>query len=936
LDPSQVPQPTLPTRPQQLGGGGGATTTNQQQQPLSVYYPKAHMKHGSSSSGRGGGGVEILAPPPADSRFIVLEDGNASPHMLRCTMAAMPMDRQVLRQTCGGEYTTSSSSNNTAGILGLLCTPLAIPSMDFAHSSSTFTSSVLLPPSGMMGCVTLEGSGTVSRCTRCNAYANTFWESGTCNFCGQTRNIGNVSSGTMEYKDLTGPYSTRAAMPVRPNVLYCIDLTTSSSSSSSSMAWEAFEMIRREIVPALAEHFQTQQEAAGRRLVAPSVGIAFSMGRDGVYLMDKRNKSMVVMSDTLDDPYSPLPLTEFSWNLAEEFEQFQECWTELAESFLPPLLQRAAKTTQTQTDSCCCSGGAAMKFLVESLRETGGRAVWISSQRPSYGVGAIANREATLGTKAYTTTCESWLYTPLQDALPRAKADLADQAASTFYSKLGEDCTKYKVAMDIVMLQTATTTTTTGETPLFWHAATLSKVCQVSNGRFVWIVDQQRGMDWRAQFRTELLRPLLQFSGWDAVLKVRCSSGLRVQGITSGGVGIVTQASNSLTDDSPEVELVTVTPDTCIAVTLDHRVGGLPKKSQFAYVQTALLYTNPWTGQRRLRVSTLALRTATTPAIAFRSMDFGCIATLLMRQAVAKMIPDPSRAAEKSSATEESMQMIMDTVLNILAAYRKYGSSRSQAQQLGQFVLPDKLKLLPLLCMSLRKSPMFRNSLKVYRGGMSSSLMPSPTADERAYALYHASRCTPATAMYLLHPILLDMTTTTTTTTTTDEDGSTCNWVDNSRIISGGNTMDMLQNSPFVRLPEALQASISNMADDKVYLLDTMMTFYILVGKDVPVETIQPIQQAMSSSSSSSSSSFEEDHPIGRAIHQLRLFSQVGREPRWFRPCHAPVLLVHHDDPLFQSSILKWMICDATDQEREYNDFLIHLHRNVESRMKSV
>jgi hypothetical protein len=37
------------------------------------------------------------------------------------------------------------------------------------------------------------------------------------------------------------------------------------------------------------------------------------------------------------------------------------------------------------------------------------------------------------------------------------------------------------------------------------------------------------------------------------------------------------------------LELSMVTPDTCIAVDLEHRVGGLPKESKYVYLQTVLL-----------------------------------------------------------------------------------------------------------------------------------------------------------------------------------------------------------------------------------------------------------------------------------------------------------------------------------------------------------
>jgi hypothetical protein len=69
----------------------------------------------------------------------------------------------------------------------------------------------------------------------------------------------------------------------------------------------------------------------------------------------------------------------------------------------------------------------------------------------------------------------------------------------------------------------------------------------------------------------------------------------------------------------------------------------------------------------------------------------------------------------------------------------------------------------------------------------------------------------------------------------------------------------------------------------------------------------------------------DQDHPLARALTQLRVWSQVGKEPRWLRPLYAPVVLVHHGDA--NHSVVKSMVCDAALGDRSHVDFLVELHR---------
>jgi hypothetical protein len=75
----------------------------------------------------------------------------------------------------------------------------------------------------------------------------------------------------------------------------------------------------------------------------------------------------------------------------------------------------------------------------------------------------------------------------------------------------------------------------------------------------------------------------------------RCFQGLLLRRVASqsylsaeAGVFIESLAA------SPELELSVVGQDSCIAVEIEHRVGGLPKKDNFCYVQSAILYTTIW------------------------------------------------------------------------------------------------------------------------------------------------------------------------------------------------------------------------------------------------------------------------------------------------------------------------------------------------------
>ena len=563
--------------------------------------------------------------------------------------------------------------------MGMLCHPLALPSQDYTQRKRVLPDDSLEPWQDPQA-IPVERSTSPDqppRCSRCLAYVNPFWDTDNqaCNFCGthkKTASLGvQIQSlpfqvGTIDYV-VGGPYVTRST-PVQPVILYALDLTCPSL--------QKYTMLLEQVLYDISSHGHRQVTHDGSK-AAPRAGIVL-VSSIGVHVPHPEG-GFVCMPDVTEEPFCPLPLAEWTWNLATPrgMEAMQMFWRDYKESALEAFVQQTRTTTTASGKSgySLSCGGAAMAFLVDALQDSGGRAVWISWRRPNHGVGTLRDRERL---KEAYTRYENFLYSPLQQhPEARVKEHTGDEAAANFYKALGDACAKHRIAMDIVLHTDPSVPQT------FLDLATLGEVCRVSNGRLSWV----KSADWQDAFREELLRSALSFSGWDAVFKVRCSTGLQVKSFISN-VGVCRDGGLA---GSPELELSVVTPDTCIAVDLEHRVGGLPKESKYVYLQTALLYTTLF-GERRCRVSTLALRTASMAADCFRSMDFGAVATLLMRQAASPLL-SPVHDEAGDNARIKSRHNLLERCANILVSYPRLHTT----------AVDSPMGLLPLFAMALIK-----------------------------------------------------------------------------------------------------------------------------------------------------------------------------------------------------------------------------------------
>lgn len=873
--------------------------------------------------------------PAADSRFVSLDDGSASLDFIRPTMHRIPNDRHVLRHATG----VSDDTSHTYDYMGVICTPMALPSSD--HPSP--------PPDPLLG--RLPDPGSIGRVpvdfttnreapprSSCNAYVNPFWSLSKCNFChrsnkrlGQTQYANKV--GTVEYP-VKGPYITRANGPVRPHWIFCVDLTC-------PKVLDYVDLVLDEIWPAfyneiVVPHIETTQNQHGRKVIKPSVAMVFVCST-GVYIPQKgagetdslTKDGFLVMPDVAyDEAFSPQPLKEWSWSLPDEYEDMLDLWkSRIRPVLLPQLINDKVKnyvknpnsTSQAERKGghSMSAGGAALQFLVDALEETGGRAVYWTWRRPNYGLGALVDRERPAGGKQQKKKdLGPSHYMPLQDCAEshNVQSNPNLKTAAEFYARLGERCIAAKVALDVIVH-------TNPDVPQsFLDLATLGRLCEASSGRLIWIgkPSYEPAMVWKQAIREEVMRPLY-WSGWDAVFKVRVSQGLQIRATISSSGKM--QASSSLSGQEDEVEFSVVTPETCLAVTLEHRIGGIPApaENKFAYVQTALLYTNPWTGDRRVRVSTVAIQVTTKPEQILPAMDFCALAALQLRlnlphtnyssasrfsldKSVSYRL-DPSTPDQTTDSLLTDARHDMFTAMRqVLVAHRKLSvKNGSNKLPMNALSIPESLKYWPLFVMSASKSPLLRPSRQSPRHGP--QLTDSPRGDERAFYLYHARRVSPAAAMLLVNPLLLDL------------NAATFEWqkTDSSFV----DDMARLKNSPVVDLPSPLPASVSNLKADGIYLMDTCFALYVLIQHDGDNE---------------GALSDELKSKILNASQQLRLWSQVGRAPKSLRPMASlPVIEVFQKtDQVRYQALLRWMSLDATTYDKDFGTFCKDVQQKVQ------
>ena len=273
----------------------------------------------------------------------------------------------------------------------------------------------------------------------------------------------------------------------------------------------------RIIIPHYRKRFESRADH-----LAPHVQDGISGDVAGTRRHASRNDedlelTVAVMADVVDDPFSPLPCYDFTYDVTDSLQMRRlDAALDATPSLVENCFSDVRQLPQHERGRSC--GGAALAVLSSALSTTGGRGVLLTSHRPSYGVGTLRDREAGGAAKHYQQIqSEKELYTPLQHLVKRqisfasasgcngtatASSNTntaaisksgSEMASATFYTKLGSTSATDSVVLDILVSTPlvengAAGAVGTGQPrPRFLDVATLSELCRNTCGKFRWL-----------------------------------------------------------------------------------------------------------------------------------------------------------------------------------------------------------------------------------------------------------------------------------------------------------------------------------------------------------------------------------------------------------------------------------------------------------------
>ncbi|GIL50904.1 hypothetical protein Vafri_6870 [Volvox africanus] len=519
--------------------------------------------------------------------------------------------------------------------LALVVSPLALPD----------------PGDDLIQIVDVAESGPV-RCVRCKAYMNPWmrWTNSgrnfTCNFCGISNNTPDyyfchlgpdgrrrdaderpeLCRGTVEYL-ASKEYVFRP--PMAPAHVFLIDV------SQTAIATGATASLCRAVAASL-----------DRIQGGPRAMVAVATYDTTVHFYSVRSSGatpqMLVMSD-VQDVFAPT-----SGKLLLGLEEHREQLKELLEA-LPGMW-----SSNRSNDNCA---GAAIEAAIDLLKPYGGKVHAFIASLPSVGVHALKPREAAgLGEK------DKLAYLTSQDNTLRS---LAATAAD------------HMICIDLVVLGQG-----------YCDIATLSDLATTTGGTVYSYTPYNPVADFD-QLVNDLSWNMARQQGLEAVMRVRCSSGLDVESYS----GHCYRPPNT-----PDVYLPAIDCDKALLARIN-LTEKLAAGSE-CYLQSALLYTNV-VGQRVIRVHTLSLPVTDNISTVFKGADLDAQICTLGRRVATALAGQQTLGACR--------ELVSTAVVATLYSYRRNCASSSSAVQL---ILPEALKLLPLYALSLLKGAGLKDNVK--------------------------------------------------------------------------------------------------------------------------------------------------------------------------------------------------------------------------------
>ena len=455
----------------------------------------------------------------------------------------------------------------------------------------------------------------IIRCRRCRTYINPFvkftqggqrWNCNVCNlindvppeyFCvldanGRRRDLAERPELCHGHVEFVAPAEYMVRPPQPPAYFFVIDVSYNAVASGMLQA----------AVNAITETLEGLDGAhTGNRT---KVGfLTFDSALHFYNLKASLSRPQMLVVTDVAEVYTPLH-EGLLVDLADSMEVVQSLVESLPEMF--------AATSNTQ--SCL---GPALQGAYMVMQQLGGKMLVFQTTMPNLGVGKLRNRD---NPRVMGTDKERTLLQPEE----------------LFYKRLGVECSRNQICVDMFIGASG-----------FMDIASIAPLSKFTGGQLTYYPAFNGSKD-GPELESKIRRVLTRETGWEAVMRIRCSRGLKV----SSFYGHFFIRSTDL------LALPNVDADKAFAVQFSHEEGNLQGRT--CCFQVALLYTSS-SGERRIRVLTSQLPTTQLVSEMYQHADVGASINLMGRIAIEQAL---------NSRMVDACNMMQTKCIEVLKMYR--------------------------------------------------------------------------------------------------------------------------------------------------------------------------------------------------------------------------------------------------------------------------
>jgi protein transport protein SEC24 len=365
----------------------------------------------------------------------------------------------------------------------------------------------------------------------------------------------------------------------------------------------------------------------------------------------------------------------------------------------------------------------------------------------------------------------------------------------------------------------------------------------------------------------EIAHTVTRETGYQALMKVRCSNGLQVSSYHGNFIQHTFGA---------DLELGVIDADKALGVLFSYD-GKLDAKLD-AHFQSALLYTTA-NGERRVRCCNVIASVSDQPKDCMKFVDQDAVYMMIAKEAASKMTTTSLKDI-RGSITEKNV--------DILAGYRK---NFSGSHPPGQLVLPENLKEFSMYMLGLIKS-------RAFKGGH------EPT-DRRVHDMRMIKSMGALELSLYLYPRMIPV------HNLNPEDG----FPD--------------PETGHLKMPPSIRTSFSRVEEGGVYLLDNGQNCYLWIHAQVSPNLLVDLfgegkDNLKSLDPYSSSLPVLETH-LNAQVRNIMEYLKTVRGSK-----ALTIQLARQGLDGAEYEFARLLMEDRNNEAQSYVDWLVHIHRHVQ------